>query len=177
MIYNRAYSLHDYDPAWPKLFQDKARRLRAILGQDALSIEHVGSTSIPGTVAKPQVDILVTVTDLAKARSYYSALADAGFTPRGEAGMGEEYFTEDAGDKRLTSVHVLPAGHAEAVEMVQLRDYLRAHPADRDRYVALKQRLQRRHTHDYVAYLKGKKHLLTELRALARQWAESSSRR
>ena len=52
-----------YDPAWPGMFEQQAARIRAALGDRALRIEHVGSTSVPGLVAKPCIDILLVVAD------------------------------------------------------------------------------------------------------------------
>ncbi|MDP9369535.1 MAG: GrpB family protein, partial [Chloroflexota bacterium] len=49
--------LVDYDPEWPRLFEREATAIRAVLGDRALLIEHVGSTSVPGLAAKPKIDI------------------------------------------------------------------------------------------------------------------------
>src|ERR1700753_2407019 len=51
--------IDDYDPAWPRLFEREAERIRIALGDRALLIEHVGSTSVPGLAAKPKIDILL----------------------------------------------------------------------------------------------------------------------
>ena len=51
-------NLVDYDPAWPELFTREAQRIQAALGLRALRLEHIGSTSVPGLIAKPIIDIL-----------------------------------------------------------------------------------------------------------------------
>ncbi len=53
----------DYDPAWPERFRHEEARIRAALGETALSVEHIGSTSVPGLPAKPIVDVLLVVED------------------------------------------------------------------------------------------------------------------
>src|SRR5512142_1382515 len=55
----------DYDPAWPRLFEREAKRIRAALGERIHMLEHVGSTSVPGLAAKPRIDILLVVADSA----------------------------------------------------------------------------------------------------------------
>ena len=64
----------DYDPTWPKRFRHEEARLRAALGEAALRIEHIGSTSVPGLAAKPIVDILLVAEDSADEASYLPAL-------------------------------------------------------------------------------------------------------
>src|SRR3954470_18513215 len=63
--HNASITLVAYDPDWPRLFSREADRLRSILGDAALGIAHVGSTSVPGLMAKPIIDILLTVPDSA----------------------------------------------------------------------------------------------------------------
>src|SRR4051794_9746210 len=57
--------LEEYDPAWPRLFEREAARVRAALGNRALRLEHVGTTSVPGLAAKPLIDMLLVVADSA----------------------------------------------------------------------------------------------------------------
>src|SRR6058998_3468810 len=70
--------LADYDPAWPRLFEREAARIKAALGERALRIEHVGSTSVPGLAAKPLIDILLLVADPVDEPGYVPALEAAG---------------------------------------------------------------------------------------------------
>ena len=53
----------DYDPEWPGLFRREADRIRAVLGERVVQLEHIGSTSVPGLAAKPIIDILLVVAD------------------------------------------------------------------------------------------------------------------
>ena len=74
--------LVDYDPAWPLQFIRENERIKSTLGAKALSIEHVGSTSVPGLPAKPVIDILLVVERSADERSYLPALEAAGYVLR-----------------------------------------------------------------------------------------------
>src|SRR5947209_4098779 len=66
--------LVDYDPQWPQRFQEEANRIRTVLGEHALRIEHVGSTSIPGLTAKPIISIDIVVANSSNRASDTSAL-------------------------------------------------------------------------------------------------------
>lgn len=63
-----------YDPLWPDRFQREAEKIRRALGRQALRIEHVGSTSVPGLPAKPIIDILLVVADSSKETEYVTPL-------------------------------------------------------------------------------------------------------
>jgi GrpB-like predicted nucleotidyltransferase (UPF0157 family) len=72
----------DYDPAWPEHFRREEARIRSSLGEAALSVEHIGSTSVPGLAAKPIVDVLLVVEDSGDEPSYLPALEAAGYVLR-----------------------------------------------------------------------------------------------
>src|ERR1700743_3638751 len=96
MANSRPYSLVDYDPAWVDRYNFHAEKIKDILGPVVLEVHHIGSTSIPGMMAKPNVDIEVVVSSLDEVRKLSTKMAEAGYTPRGDySKIGEEYFTED----------------------------------------------------------------------------------
>jgi GrpB-like predicted nucleotidyltransferase (UPF0157 family) len=70
----------DYDPAWPGLFRREAGRIRAVLGQRVVQLEHVGSTAVPGLAAKPIVDILLVVPDSSDEPAWLADLEATGYT-------------------------------------------------------------------------------------------------
>lgn len=169
---NRTYQLESYNPNWASQFESKVAVISDVFGYQLVTIEHVGSTAIPGMTAKPQIDMVVIVKDLGHVVEYYDKMRQAGFVARGDYfGEGEEYFTEDTAEGvRLTSVHVLPEGHVWATDMVNFRDYLRAHPADVARYSHVKQKALSEHPGDYDAYYKSKVDIVQELRQKAADW-------
>src|SRR5919204_6866652 len=71
--------LADYDPEWPRLFRREADRIRAVLGERVVRLEHVGSTSVPGLAAKPIIDILLVVPDSGDEPAYVPELEAAGY--------------------------------------------------------------------------------------------------
>jgi GrpB-like predicted nucleotidyltransferase (UPF0157 family) len=74
--------LTDYDPQWPRLFERDAARIPTALGERALAIEHVGSTSAPGVAAKPVIDMVLVVADSSDEAAYVPPLEAAGYLLR-----------------------------------------------------------------------------------------------
>ena len=69
----------NYDPRWPVLFDEEAKRLRAVLDPSSIvGLEHFGSTAVPGLSAKPIIDILMAVRSLRDVRKIRPALESAG---------------------------------------------------------------------------------------------------
>jgi len=77
-----AITVVDYDEQWFRRFQDTAGRVRRVLADEALSLEHIGSTSVPGLVAKPIIDMLLTVVEVSDDAAYVPALESVGFVLR-----------------------------------------------------------------------------------------------
>jgi GrpB-like predicted nucleotidyltransferase (UPF0157 family) len=72
-------TIQEPDPEWPSHFAALESRIRGVLGEKALAINHVGSTSVPGLPAKPVIDIDVVVADPADEASYVPALVGEGW--------------------------------------------------------------------------------------------------
>ncbi|MFC8503291.1 GrpB family protein [Pedococcus sp. NPDC057267] len=142
--------VEDYDPAWPVLFQAERDTIRRALGATALTVEHVGSTSVPGLPAKPVIDVLLLVPDSSDEGAYLPALEEAGYTLRiREPDWLEHrvlYRRLEDGSPHNVNVHVFSPGRADAevARMRMFRDWLRAHADDRELYAATKQELATR---------------------------------
>jgi GrpB-like predicted nucleotidyltransferase (UPF0157 family) len=148
MVVNGAIRIVDYDPIWPDLFQREADRVRAALGERALQIEHVGSTSVPGLAAKPIIDIVLVVADTSNEEAYVPALERAGYVLR----IREPDFHEHRmfkGPDTNTNLHCYSAGCPEVDRMLVFRDWLRANEVDRLLYERTKRELAAR-TWKYV---------------------------
>ena len=125
------------DPAWPAQFAVLAARLRSALGNRALAVEHVGSTSVPGLAAKPIIDIDVTVADPRDEPSYVPDLEAAGFRLRLREPNWHEHRLVVADDPRA-NIHVFGVDCPEVIRHRMLRDWLIEHPEDRERYATAK---------------------------------------
>ena len=132
--------LADYDPAWPALFEREAARIRAVLGDRVLRLEHVGSTSVPGLAAKPIIDMLLIVADPADEDAYVAPLEQAGYRLRiREPGWHQHRLL--GGPDTDIGLHVLPPDSPETDRTLRFRDRLRADPADRALYERTKRGL------------------------------------
>ena len=132
--------LVDYDPRWPAVYAAEEHRIRQVLGDRALAVEHVGSTSIPDLPAKPIIDIDLIVGDSSDEGAYIPELEAAGYvlTVR-EPSWYEHRCLKGAAPN--VNLHVFSPGCDEHRRHVVFRDWLRGHPDDRDRYAETKRQL------------------------------------
>ena len=149
----------DYDPEWPALFEAIRARIAPALGQIAVSIEHVGSTSIPGLAAKPVIDIDVVVADASAIPAAVAALTGLGYEHLGEIGIPDrEAFRRPPGTPKH-NLYVCPAGGQGLRNHLALRNHLLTHPEAVEAYAALKRRLADE-APDIDAYVIGKTDLI-----------------
>jgi GrpB-like predicted nucleotidyltransferase (UPF0157 family) len=144
-----------HDPEWPARFQAEAKRLRAAIGDHVLAIEHVGSTSVPGLLAKPVLDIAIAVLSDAAADACIGPLEGVGYEYRGPYGDDPRrryYVRDDDVGRRFAHIHlyVLPA--QAYVEQLAFRDALRANPSLAAAYAAEKRRVAETVAWDKTAY-------------------------
>ena len=148
IVLNGPIALAESNPEWPEQFARQAERIEAALGERALRIEHVGSTSVPGLAAKPVIDILLVVADSADEPSYVPALEAAGFVLRIREPEWHEHRLFKRPEINL-NLHVFSAGSVEIERLLLLRDRLRENPAERQLYEQTKRELASR-TWKYV---------------------------
>lgn len=160
----RKYEVAEYDTSWPEKFASESKVIKSIFGEDALAIEHVGSTSVPGLPGKPTIDILVLVDTMSLVDKYAQPMTTAGYQDRGEYVVpGIRLFVKEADNARLVNVHVCPQGHGHTKDMLVFRDYLRSHPEEVTRYGKLKQELHKKYPDDYGVYRKEKDEYMEKL--------------
>jgi GrpB-like predicted nucleotidyltransferase (UPF0157 family) len=135
--------LRDYDPEWPHLYEREEARIRSILGDRVVRIEHTGSTSVPGLPAKPIVDIVLEVPNSAAETTYAPALEAAGYELRIREPEWFEHRVFKGPDTNV-NLHVFTAGCDEFDRMVHFRDWLRTNDADRELYLRTKRELAAR---------------------------------
>jgi GrpB-like predicted nucleotidyltransferase (UPF0157 family) len=160
--------MDEYNTEWPHLFEREASRIRAVLGDQVLQIEHVGSTSVPGLAAKPLIDILLVVPDSTDEASYVPALEAAGYTLRVREPDWFEHRLFKGPDTNV-NVHTFSAGCSESERMLLFRDWLRSHPADRERYERTKRELAMRDWKYVQNYADAKTEVVEAIIAKAKQ--------
>jgi GrpB-like predicted nucleotidyltransferase (UPF0157 family) len=170
MTQKRIVEVVAYNPAWQDAFQTERALLQAALGEVAVAIHHVGSTSVPGLAAKPIIDILLAVTDLAALDGKETALAALGYKAKGENGIpGRRYFHK-GGPQRTHHAHAFTAGDPNLTRHLAFRDYLIAHADVTQEYAALKKRLAAAHKDDSKLYQTGKEDFISLHERLAFRW-------
>ena len=138
--FDSTITLVEYDPAWPQHFAREAKRIKAALGERALGVEHVGSTSVPGLMAKPIIDILLIVADSGVEPSYVPALEAAGYVLRIREPDWHQHRLFKGPDINI-NLHVFTQGSKEIQRTLLLRDWLRTNKADRELYARTKREL------------------------------------
>lgn len=169
----------DYREIWPRLFAEEAARLRSAVGAAFTTIEHVGSTAVPGLAAKPVIDIMPGIVDLAAfdADNTHERLIGMGYIYRDDLEVAMPYrrYFVRIGDNpehpkgHVSHVHIVEVGSAFWVRHLAFRDYLRAHPTERDAYGAYKQHIAPQYT-DTGAYSEAKHEFIQAMQAKALTW-------
>jgi GrpB-like predicted nucleotidyltransferase (UPF0157 family) len=172
--------VQEYNPEWPSWFLRIRGVLRQALGNTFLSIQHVGSTAIPGMVARPIIDIDIVIK-ADRFREVGERLRGLGYVYEGDKGViGRESF--DLRDEALKNVlpphhlYVCSEGSAALKEHLAFRDFLRKDRNYHQRLCNLKLPLAERSGNSRQAYMDGKAALVQEITERALQESDDSSR-
>lgn len=188
-------ALAEYDPDWPTQAARRLAairmRLRGIPGAASARFDHIGSTSVPGLAAKPILDLQVTVLPLPGDDELERRLRPLGYhraagsrpdspgvyrdLPRGSATVNDEVWEKSlfVNEDGTTIVHIRRADSPWASYTVWFRDWLRAHPRQRERYEAIKRDLaaQNAGKPDYDDYTHAKTAFFDRVQGEFEQWA------
>jgi GrpB-like predicted nucleotidyltransferase (UPF0157 family) len=156
----------DYDPEWPRWFEQAAREIRAALADKVLSLDHVGSTSVPGLAAKPLIDINLVVADTTDEAAYVPPLEAIGYVLRVREPDWFEHRMLRGFDPPV-NLHVFPHACEEVDRMLVLRDWLRTHEDDRDLYARMKRELAAKEWKYVQNYADAKSEVVGEILARA----------
>jgi GrpB-like predicted nucleotidyltransferase (UPF0157 family) len=171
------YTFTDYSPAWPIAFQEEAERLKSLLGNELISVHHIGSTSVPGLAAKPIIDLLPLVRAVEALDDLAPMLERAGYQAWGEYGLaGRRYFTKDRDGYRTHNIHIYQVDNPDVDRHLAFCAYLRSHTQVRDEYAALKRDVYAQHPADISAYNDGKNDWIKALEAVALEWYRQQPR-
>jgi GrpB-like predicted nucleotidyltransferase (UPF0157 family) len=165
-----------HDPRWRDSFEAEAKDIAAALGENLVAIHHIGSTAVTGIHAKPVVDLLVEVRDIAGLDGQSPAMESLGYEVMGEYGIpGRRYFRKSNREgTRTHHVHAFETGSGEVQRHLAFRDYMIAHPADAQRYSELKRKLAAEHPRNIDGYMDGKDGFIQEMDRRAAQWRASN---
>jgi GrpB-like predicted nucleotidyltransferase (UPF0157 family) len=146
-----------YDPGWPTLFEVERALLEPVLApwlRDG--VHHIGSTAVPGLAAKPVIDVMAGVRNLAEARAAFAALRADGYVHSPHRPGIAHHFDKRVGPLAC-GLHLTEPRSDLWNERLAFRDALRRDPALAVEYGELKLRLSRRHGSDIVSYTAAKR--------------------
>jgi GrpB-like predicted nucleotidyltransferase (UPF0157 family) len=146
-----------YDPRWPAAFEAERLRLQGLLAPWLRgAIEHIGSTAVPGLVAKPVIDIMAPVLSLENARPAIAVLGASGYCHAEYQADAMHWFCKPSPELRTHHLHLVPMGSALWRERIAFREALRITPALAAEYAQLKLRLATEFRNDRDGYTEAK---------------------
>lgn len=164
------FVLEDYNPNWIALYESEKEELLKIFGDNLNSIHHIGSTAIPGAMAKPEIDIFLVVKDDSAISSYDKKIERLGYNVRGECvhtggTAGRFYYSKDINNKRTYKLHICQVGHPEILSKLLFVQYLNEHLDVTYAYSTLKIKLSKKYNYgrNIEKYLEGKTSFIQEV--------------
>ena len=160
-----------YRAEWKEMFREEAERIRGILGDELVRVFHIGSTSVPGIQAKPVIDLMPVVRDIQRLDAYDTEFMALGYESMGEYGIPGRRFYRKGGERRTHHIHAFQYDNAYGIlRHASFCAYLRAFPAVRDEYAALKAGLAKQFPADIEAYCDGKDAFVKQVEREALLW-------
>ncbi|CDQ18507.1 GrpB family protein [Halobacillus karajensis] len=164
--------LSDYTEDWKRMFEEEAEILKTIFGEEIISFEHFGSTSVPGMKAKPVIDMMCIVKDIEIIDTYKDQMISLNYDFAGEWGIKRRRLFRKGEEKRTHHLHFYQFDHPEIERHLVLRDYLLTHPTAANQYSQFKERLA--HKYEFTKdYSPAKKAFVSELEKKAIAWYQN----
>ena len=151
-----AIQLVDYDPDWPRIFNQIRDGIWPSVCDLALAIEHVGSTSVPGITAKPIIDIDLVIKSMADLPAVVERLAPLDYKHRGNLGVEGRVAFLSPQNRPYHHLYVCAQNSSALRNHLTVRDHLRDHPRDAAVYSELKRGLAEQFPHERERYVEGK---------------------
>ena len=155
-------SLSKWQDDWPLRFSAECRRLVGALDVEQEDLRHIGSTSVPGLLAKPVVDIMLGIAQWPPAERLTHGLESSGYASFGEGNVPGRYYFRLRSDHEF-NVHVVQRGGAHWINNLALRDYLRRSPSACERYATAKLAAYESGARSLLAYSVAKADVVSQL--------------
>ena len=166
-----------HNPDWSEQFEQEVDELTVVFGQEIVAAHHIGSTAIPGIVAKPIIDILLEVRDIGRIDAFNEEMRARGYLAKGAFGIpGRRFFIKGTEECRTHHIHVFQTGNPKFERHLAFRDYLGAHRDEAQAYSRLKQELAQRFPHDIEGYMAGKDAFIKEIERRTEAWDSTRDR-
>lgn len=157
-------TVEPYNTNWPSVFEIEAVSIKEALNDVLVSIYHIGSTSVPGSDAKPIIDILLVVNSLEALDLENSKFEELGYEVCGKFGISNRRYYRKGGDDRTHQIHAFHVSNITEIERhLIFRDYLRKHTDACTSYANLKRELAHLYPNDIDKYSDGKDSLVKSI--------------
>ena len=166
-------AVEPHNSEWETVAQQTVARLREILQNVAIDVQHIGSTAVRGICAKPIIDIIVGVSRFDEILALNGVLEENGFIFRGQDHPGQYLYVCGGDDLRTHHIHAVIHDSEAWKDYVDMRDYLNCHSDDTQVYSELKESLAKRYPADRETYTAMKSELVREILTKAHRWRES----
>lgn len=154
-----------YNPEWAKQFTTLKNFIWPTISDFAISIEHVGSTSVVGLAAKPVIDIDIIIPDMSFMNQAIQQLKTIGYEHRGNLGIEDRHAFRANLPQAKHNLYVCPQDSIALKNHLCLRDTLRSNSILRDEYSALKQKLALQFPDSMDQYVEGKTDFILKILA------------
>jgi len=156
-LQNEKVELYTYNSAWEKLYKKEEKLLISIVEKYGLDIEHIGSTAIPGSKAKPIIDIAIGVKKIRDAEKFVKPLKQLGYDCKHDARIENRYFFTKGNKTHTTHhLHIVKFNSRLWKNQIFFRDYLRKYKDIVKKYNELKEELAEKYKNDRKKYVAGK---------------------
>ena len=145
-----------YSPAWPQRYEADKVRLDSAFGDELLAMHHVGSTAVPQLAAKPEIDVLIEVSEHRNEAARDAVLVTLGYVRGSDLSPGHHFYRRNVGEMRTHKIHICRRGHHSVIQMLTFRDLLRSDTSLRQRYQDLKIELEATNIGGMAEYLEEK---------------------
>ena len=167
---SRVIEVVDYDPNWKKAFETERVMLSKAIGNNAVKIKHIGSTSVVGLSAKPVIDILIEVSSLYDLDAANKNIEALGYLIKGENGItGRRYF-QKGGNQRSHHVHAFQTNDLHLQRHIAFKEYLIAHPTIALEYSNIKKEAVSKSDNNINIYMTIKNNFIQKHEKIAIEW-------
>jgi len=160
-----------HEDIWANSYNNEKSIILNAMGRDAIAIEHIGSTSIPGIKAKPIIDISVGISyleDIRKVEKIAKLLEATGYEWRRQSSNPDNYvFVKGPEEKRTIYLHLVEYEGVVWKNDLRFRDALTQNPELREEYQIIKEKLAKEFPNDRESYTKGKVNFFERVLSLA----------
>lgn len=162
--------LENFTNIWKEMYLEEEKRLKELIGDYIISIEHVGSTSIPNLKSKPIIDIAITVNKLDDALKFSELLDDNGYDFRYDGGIEKEYLVrKGTPDNRTHYIHIVEKDSERLNNLILFRNYMLKHPEEVINYQNLKEHLASIYSDNRKMYTSSKNEYIQNILELAKK--------